>query len=147
GRAQPLDAPETSRASASDAGDRIPDPSSWHGGPANAGRAMNPALQQTAAAILVPRDIKALSAAAAAELWRSATKEQSAMDSASLARLFASLDANRFGWCVRLPAELGALFGLQIDLVFQTRVTVDDNPPPPVRDNEKELAHAILRNL
>jgi hypothetical protein len=33
---------------------------------------MNPALQPTAAAILVPGDIKALGAAAAAELGRSA---------------------------------------------------------------------------
>jgi hypothetical protein len=69
------------------------------------------------------------------------------MGTPSLARLFDSLSANRLGWCIRLPAKLGAVFGLQIDLVFQTRMTVEDNPPPPVRDSEKELAHVILRNL
>jgi hypothetical protein len=37
----------------------------------------NQALQQTAAAILVPRDITALSAAAAAELGRSAEGHRS----------------------------------------------------------------------
>src|SRR5262249_51832482 len=65
-------------------------PSSWHGGQGEPWKGANQPLQQTAAAISVSRSFKALGAAAAAELFRSAVEAGMADDRSFIEAIGAS---------------------------------------------------------
>ena len=64
------------------------------------------------------------------------------MSASSFDQLLSQIARDQFGWRVRVPAEFGTVFGTEVDLVIQTRLTNE-----VVGDSELDLARSILSDL